>query len=86
MNFDIRKFMTSEVGRKLFSILLGLGLSSIFRMSCKGKNCVIYSSPEFNKEILDKVYSYEGKCYKYTPENVKCDPSKKIVTQQYDIS
>jgi hypothetical protein len=57
MNFDIRKFMTSEVGKKLFSILLGLGLSSIFRMSCKEKNCIVYSSPEFNKEILDKVYS-----------------------------
>ena len=49
MNFDIRKFITSDVGRKLFSILLGLGLSSIFRMSCKGKNCVIHSSPEINK-------------------------------------
>ena len=80
MNFDIRKFITSDVGRKLFSILLGLGLSSIFRMSCKGKNCVIHASPEINKEILDKVYSYEGKCYKYIPENVKCDPSKKILS------
>jgi hypothetical protein len=74
--------MTSEVGKKLFSILLGLGLSTTFRMACKGKNCVVYSSPEFNKEILDKVYSYEGKCYKYAPEHVKCDPSKKILTHR----
>jgi len=81
MNFDIRKFMTSEVGKKLFSILLALGLSTIFRMSCKGKNCIVYSAPEFNKEILDKVYSYEGKCYKYKPQHVKCDLSKKIVSQ-----
>ena len=85
MNFDIRNFMTTDVGKNLFSILLGLGLSSIFRMACKGKNCVIYSSPEFNKEILDKVYLYDGKCYKYTPENVKCDPSKKIVRQEETI-
>ncbi len=85
MNFDIRKFMTSEVGKKLFSILLGLGLSTVFRMSCKGKNCIIYSSPEFNKEILNKIYSYEGKCYKYIPQNVKCNPSKKIVSPHHEV-
>ena len=80
MNFDIRKFITSDVGRKLLSILLGLGLSAIFRLSCKEKNCIVYSAPDLNKDILDKVYSYNGKCYTYTPLNVPCDLSKKIMT------
>jgi hypothetical protein len=80
MNIDIRKFINSNVGRKLFSILLGLGLSAVFRLSCKGKNCVIQSSPDIEKDILNKVYEYDGKCYKYIPTNVPCDPSKKILS------
>jgi hypothetical protein len=80
MNFDIRKFITSDVGRKLLSILLGLGLSAVFRLSCKEKNCIVYSAPDLNKDITNKVYSYNGNCYVYSPLNVPCDTSKKIMT------
>ena len=80
MNFDIRKFITSDVGRKLLSILLGLGLSAVFRLSCKEKNCIIYSAPDLTKDIANKVYSYNGNCYVYSTSNVPCDTSKKIMT------
>ena len=78
MNFDIRKFMTSDVGKKLFSILLGLGLSTVFRMSCKGKNCIAFNAPPV-EEIKDKVFKYDNKCYKYEPTQTKCDKSMRIV-------
>lgn len=85
MNFDIRKFTTSNDGRKLLSILLGLGLSAVFRLSCKEKNCIIYSAPEMNKDVLNKVYSYNGKCYTYSAVNVPCDQTKKIISV-YNLS
>ena len=80
MNFDIRKFITSDVGRKLLSILLGLGLSAIFRLSCKEKNCIVYSAPDITNDIAKKIYSYNGKCYKYSTSNVPCDTTKKIIS------
>ena len=79
MNIDIRKFITNDLGRRLLSIILGLGLSAVFRLSCKDKNCIIYSAPELNKDIINKVYSYDGKCYVYSPINVQCDTTKKII-------
>ena len=60
------------------SILLGLGLATLFRKVCKDKNCVIFHGPVLS-ELEDKVYKYGDKCYKYTATPAKCDKKKKIV-------
>jgi len=72
------KFVHTETGKYLMSILLGFGLASLFRTVCKGKNCVIFHAPPLDK-IDEKIYKYENKCYKFTQQSTRCDESKKII-------
>lgn len=77
MAIHVEKFVQTKTGKLLMSILLGLGLASLFRMSCKGKKCFNFKGPS---DINDKIYkSTDGKCYKYNEIGVKCDKSKRIV-------
>jgi hypothetical protein len=74
----LSKFVHSESGKLLMSIILGLGLATLFRASCKGKNCILYYAPPL-KEIKDKIYKINNKCYKYEFNSAKCDKTKQIV-------
>ena len=74
----LSKFVHSSTGRYVMSILLGLGLSTLFRTVCKDKNCVIFNAPSLD-EIDDKIYKHDGKCYTYKSSPITCDPKKKVV-------
>jgi hypothetical protein len=74
----ISKFVHTEAGRLFMSIILGLGLATLFRASCKGKNCIIYDAPPLS-EIKDKIYKINKKCYKFESSAVKCNNKKQIV-------
>jgi hypothetical protein len=73
------RFVHTETGKYIMSILLGFGLASLFRAVCKEKNCLIFHAPPLD-EIDGKIYSYDEKCYSYVPTATKCDKNKKIVT------
>jgi hypothetical protein len=72
------KFVNTETGRIFMSIILGVGLATIFRASCKGKNCIIYNAPPLT-EIKDKIFKIDDKCYKFESKSTKCNPQKQIV-------
>jgi hypothetical protein len=74
----LQKFVKTHTGKYIMSILLGIGLATIFRSVCKGKECSIYMAPPLD-EIEDKIYKFDGKCYKFERVSKKCDSSKKIV-------
>lgn len=74
----IRRILYSSFGQKLISILLGLGLATLFRKVCNDRNCLIFKGPELNK-MNDKIYKFDDKCYKYVPTVKKCDHNKKII-------
>ena len=77
LNFS--KFIHSQSGKILMSILLGFGLATFFRMVCKDKNCILFHAPPL-EEIKDKIYKGEdNKCYKYVSHSTKCDSKKKIL-------
>jgi hypothetical protein len=75
---DLTKFVKSETGKYIMSILLGLGLATFFRAVCKGKECVVIKAPPLN-DIEDKIYKFDGKCYKFERSSVQCDTNKQIV-------
>jgi hypothetical protein len=60
------------------SIILGLGLATLFRAVCEGNNCKIVKAPPL-EEIEDKIYKFDGKCYKIQKSAVSCDSKKKSV-------
>jgi hypothetical protein len=74
---NMTKFIKTKTGRTIMSILLGFGLATLFRKVCKGKNCITYHAPP-TEETQDKIFKYGDKCYKFSPNNTKCDKKKRI--------
>jgi hypothetical protein len=72
------KFVHSTTGRIVMSIILGLGLATLFRSVCIGKRCKIFASPPMT-EIVNQTYRFDQKCYKMEKHAVKCDKTKTIV-------
>ena len=81
MNF--KRLLHQPLGKFFISVLLGLGLASLFRKVCKDKNCIIFKGAE-TEEIDSKVFKHGSKCYKYTARaDDSCDSKGKQVV---DIS
>ena len=79
MGFHLGKFVHTENGKFLMSVLLGFGLATLFREVCKGRNCITFHSVSLD-ETKGKIYQYDNKCYKYDIKKAKCDTNKKIVS------
>ena len=74
----MEKYIHTRTGKIILSILLGLGVASLFRSMCKGKNCIVFNAAPI-EEINNKVHKYDNKCYQYVSNVTKCDKSKKII-------
>ena len=79
MGFHLGKFVHTETGKIIMSILLGFGLASLFRTVCKDHNCLVFHAPPLD-DFKDKIYKNNGKCVKYVPVATKCSLNAKIVT------
>ena len=42
MGIYLGKFVHTQTGKIIMSILLGFGLASLFRRVCKNKDCIIF--------------------------------------------
>jgi hypothetical protein len=78
MKLYLEKFVHSERGKIIMSILLGLGLASLFRKVCKGSNCLTFYAPPLD-DFKDKIYKINDKCLQYVPVATKCALNAKIV-------
>jgi hypothetical protein len=79
MGVNFGKFVHTENGKIIMSILLGLGLATLFRTICKEKDCVIFHAPPLD-HFKDKIYrTGNGKCVKYVPVSTKCSINTKTV-------
>jgi hypothetical protein len=76
MNFN--RLLNTNIGRMFISMLLGLGLATLFRRVCTDKNCISFNGPIIDTED-DKPYKFNGKCYKYSFEPDKCTDTKRII-------
>jgi len=76
MNFS--RLLNSDAGKNIISVILGLGLASLFHKVCKDKDCIIFKGPIIS-EIDGKIFQHGDDCYKYDIMNVKCDDSKRIL-------
>ncbi len=72
----IKKFIGSESGIFVLSVILGLGLACIFKMSCDSRSCVVYKAPDYSEK---KIVKYNSKCYTPTEHMETCDPNKEII-------
>ena len=75
---NLKRLIYSDVGRIVISIILGLGLATLFRRVCKERNCLVFHAPQLNK-IKGQVFKFKDKCYTFEEEIEKCDSNKKMV-------
>jgi hypothetical protein len=53
MNF--KRLLETSLGKNMISIVLGLGLASLFRKVCNDKNCIVFNGPIIT-DIEDKIF------------------------------
>ena len=68
---NISKFINSDEGSKFVSIIWGIGLATLFRHACVGRNCIIIRGPDPN-DLKNNNYKFNKKCYKYDAYAVSC--------------
>ena len=68
----IENLYRTLTGRYIISIILGLGISALFRKVCNERDCLIVEGPPI-KEIEKHIHSFDGKCYKYRVKNTSCN-------------
>jgi hypothetical protein len=78
MAINLGKFVHTETGKVIMSLLLGFGLASLFRTVCKDKNCLTFHAPPL-EEIKDKIYKENEKCVKYNFIPTKCNAHIKTI-------
>jgi hypothetical protein len=75
----LRRLIYSEVGKYVMSILLGLGLATLFRKVCNDRSCLVFHAPHINK-IKGQIFDFDGKCYTFEEKAERCDQNKKILS------
>ena len=79
---QIKVLLNSPMGRIFISILLGLGLATMFKTVCEEKNCIRFVGPVIS-EVDGKIYKHGEKCYKYESHSSgKCDSTKRVLDIQ----
>lgn len=66
--------LETKTGVILVSVILGLGLSAIFRKACKDNRCIVIKGPPM-KDIQQFTYKLDDQCFKYTPVVTDCKES-----------
>lgn len=67
----IKNLKKNYYGKMIISIILGLGLSALFRKVCNERECLVIKGPKI-EEVENNIYNFDGKCYKYKAYATSC--------------
>lgn len=70
--------MHTKNGQILISIILGIGVASIFRKICTETNCIDFRGPDL-KDVEKSIYGHNNLCYKFSPQSTTCNTEKKQI-------
>jgi len=76
---NIKRWLHSDTSKYIISVILGLGLSTLFRKGCIGDKCLQFLAPSVT-ELEKETYMYGKKCYTYSSSSESCDDGKKKVS------
>jgi hypothetical protein len=76
---NILSAMHTDIGKYAISIILGFGLSSLFRKVCNERNCIVFHAPALD-EVTKNTYSYGNKCYKFKEKAMKCGSAEREIS------
>lgn len=85
MNVKMENVMTesNSFGSIIVSIILGLGLSSLFKKVCK-QNCIVYKISNY-QDIKNQVFEHEDKCYMFDKVKSGCGPRLELIKEEQKI-
>jgi hypothetical protein len=66
----------TDFGRVVVSIILGLGLASLFRKTCSELGCFNFVSPGL-QDVEENVYAHGDTCVKFKAKTLAC-PEKTV--------
>ena len=75
---SLKTLINSSKGKIILSIILGFGIATLFRESCKNRNCLVFHAPSM-KKVKGKIFSYNDKCYSYNEKHSTCNSNKKVL-------
>ena len=75
---NILRSMHTNLGKSIISIILGIGLATLFRKACQSRNCLVFEAPPLD-EVSNNIYKHDGHCYRFTEKSVVCDKARKTV-------
>jgi len=75
---NIRRILYSPFGKYVISMLLGIGLATLFRKACTTRNCMKFVAAPMSK-IKNQVFEYNDVCYTFENTAESCSPLKKII-------
>jgi len=56
----------------IISIILGLGIASLFRSACETRNCIIIEGPPI-ESVENNLYKFGNNCYKFKSYKSDCN-------------
>jgi len=68
----MNNILSSNIGKIVISVILGLGLASLFRKVCKNQKCIVYRAPD-PKNIVGNVYEWDDGCFKFKKVKTTCE-------------
>ena len=75
-----KRLFDNDIGMAIVSLILGLGLASLFRKECRGESCEIKLAPDY-EQIHGKTFKFGEKCYVFNPISVPC--TKNVVMSDH---
>ena len=72
---NIVRAMHTTNGKCVISILLGIGIASLFRKVCNDINCIEFRAPSFS-EVTKNVYKHNNDCYTFKEKSTTCGKNK----------
>ena len=69
-----KKMLNSRYSGHVLAVLLGFGLSTLFRKTCK--SCIEWKAPPLSK--LEGKYRYNDQCYTFEPYAADCDDRRTV--------
>ena len=75
---NIERILHGKIGKIFMSVLLGLGLATLFRKVCNDRSCLVFHAPHIDK-IRGQVFDFDGKCYTFEEKAERCNQNKKIL-------
>lgn len=79
-NMHLEKLVNTTTGKYIASILIGLGIATLLKKQCK--DCITYIAPPL-EEIINNLFKFNSKCFKFTSEAVTCDKNPNTLTVNF---